>query len=166
MSATHINRVLRYIDGKKRKKGNVVLSTRQTVPQDPTEQPRKLVRPVAHRKTGERARRRTHTHSKKGPQEGKLYHWGLQRQRQQQPLKSDPPTLSGNVQSRGSSSELTRYQLSFVCSLFPQEVRATEQGLGREIETETDKQRQKDSQTAKRVEKGETPNEKETHDDE
>lgn len=94
--------------------------------------------------------------------EGKLYHWGLQRQRQQQPLKSDPPTLSGNVQSRGSSSELTRYQLSFVCSLFPQEVRATEQGLGREIETETDKQRQ----TAKRVEKGETPNEKETHDDE
>lgn len=74
--------------------------------------------------------------------------------------KSDPPTLSGNVQSRGSSSELTRYQLSLVCSLFPQEVRATEQGLGREIET--DKQRQ----TAKRVEKGETPNEKETHDDE
>lgn len=49
-----------------------------------------------------------------------------------------------------------------MCSLFPQEVRATEQGLGREIETETDKQRQ----TAKRVEKGETPNEKETHDDE
>lgn len=60
--------------------------------------------------------------------------------------KSDPPTLSGNVQSRGSSSELTRYQLSFVRSLFPQEVRATEQGLGREIETETDKQRQTDSQ--------------------
>lgn len=162
MSATHINRVLRYIDEKKRgkKKGNVVLSTRQTVPQDPTEQPRKLVRPVAHRKTGEGARRRTHTHSKKGPQEGKLYHWGLQWQRQQQPLKSDPPTLSGNVQSRGSSSELTRYQLSFVCSLFPQEVRATDQGLGREIETETDRQ------TAKRVEKNETPNEKETHDDE
>lgn len=49
----------------RQKKGNVVLSTRQTVPQDPTEQPRKLVRPVAHRKTGEGARRRTHTHTVK-----------------------------------------------------------------------------------------------------
>lgn len=88
------------------KKGCVVLSTRQTVPQDPTEQPRKLVRPVTE------AGKRNGGASK----EGNIFVGGCAATTATTP-NSDPPTLRGRhstVLNRGDHQRAANDQLSCI----------------------------------------------------